>query len=93
MTEDTMSNNEYSTNLLNVFKRSDVDYITVEGLASQLNETKVSLYDILGKNIFNKIFNNNTNTQTISTTGLQPGIYIVQLQSGKNILNKKLIIH
>ncbi len=93
MTEDAMSNNEYSTNLLNVFKRSDVDYITVEGLASQLNETKVSLYDILGKNIFNKIFNNNTNTQTISTTGLQPGIYIVQLQSGKNILNKKLIIH
>ena len=83
MTEDAMSNNEYSTNLLNVFKRSDVDYITVEGLASQLNETKVSLYDILGKNIFNKIFNNNTNTQTISTIGLQTGIYDVQLQSGK----------
>ena len=36
MTEDTMSNNEYSTNLLNVFKRSDVDYITLEGLALSL---------------------------------------------------------
>ena len=46
-----------------------------------------------GKNIFNETFDNNTNTQTISTTGLQAGIYIVQLQSGKNVLMKKLIIH
>ena len=91
MNEDTMSNHEYSTNLLNVFKRSDVDYITVEGLASQLNETKVSLYNILGKNIFNETFDNNTNTQTISTTGLQTGIYIVQLQSDKTV-SKKITI-
>ena len=93
MTEDAMSNNEYSTNLLNVFKRLDADYITVEGLASQSNETKVSLYDIPGKNIINQTLDNNTNTQTISTTGLQPGIYIIQLHSGKNVLKKKLIIH
>jgi len=88
MTEDTMNNNEYSTNLLNVFKRLDTDYITVEGLASQSNETKVSLFDILGKNIFNQTLDNNTNTQTISTTGLQPGIYIVQLQSDKTVSKK-----
>ena len=37
MTQGTMSNNEYSTNLLNVFKRLNADYITVEGLASQSN--------------------------------------------------------
>ena len=88
-----MSNTEYSTNLLNVFKQLDADYITVEGLASQSNETKVSLYDILGKNIINQTLDNNTNTQTISTDGLQAGIYIIQLQSGKNDLKKKLIIH
>ena len=88
MTEDTMSNNEYSTNLLNVFKRLDADYITVEGLASQSNETKVSLYDILGKNIINQTLDNNTNTQTISTSGLQPGIYIVQLKSDKTVSKK-----
>jgi hypothetical protein len=88
MTEDTMSNTEYSTNLLNVFKRLDADYITVEGLASQSNETKVSLFDILGKNIINQTFDNNTNTQTISTTGLQAGIYIVHLQSDKTVSKK-----
>ena len=71
----------------------DTDYITVEGLASQSNETKVSLYDILGKNIINQTLDNNTNTQTISTIGLQTGIYMVQLESGKNVLKKKLIIH
>ena len=91
MTEDAMSNHEYSTNLLNVFKRLDTDYITVEGLASQSNETKVSLYNILGKNIFNETFDNNTNTQTISTTGLQAGIYIIQLRSDKAV-SKKITI-
>jgi hypothetical protein len=60
----------------------------VEGLASQSNETKVSLYDILGKNIINQTLDNNTNTQTISTTGLQAGIYIVQLQSDKTVSKK-----
>ena len=88
MTEDTMSNTEYSTNLLYVFKRLDADYITVEGLASQSNETKVSLYDILGKNIINQTLDNNTNTQTISTAGLQPGIYIIQLKSDKTVSKK-----
>ena len=35
---------------------------------------------------------NNTNTQTISTEGLSTGIYVIKLESGNNLLTKKLII-
>ena len=47
MTADTMSNEEVSTSMLNAYKEIDASYITVEGLATQSNETKVSLYAFL----------------------------------------------
>ncbi|MBT04007.1 MAG: hypothetical protein CL836_08290, partial [Crocinitomicaceae bacterium] len=43
MTADTMSNGEVSTSMLNAYKEIDASYITIEGLATQSNETKVSL--------------------------------------------------
>ena len=47
MSADTMSNEEVSTSMLNAYKEIDAGYITIEGLATQSNETKVSLYNIL----------------------------------------------
>jgi hypothetical protein len=38
------------------------------------------------------LINNSTNTQTISTERLSTGIYVIKLQSGNNLLTKKLII-
>ena len=51
MTADTMSNGEVSTSMLNAYKEIDASYITIEGLATQSNETKVSLYNILGREV------------------------------------------
>ena len=51
MTADTMSNGEVSTSMLNAYKEIDASYITIEGLATQSNETKVSLYNILSRSI------------------------------------------
>ena len=51
MTADTMSNEDVSTSLLNAYKEVDASYITIEGLATQTNETKVSLYNILGREV------------------------------------------
>ena len=88
----TMSNEEASTNLLNVFKLSNNNFITVEGLATQSSETNLKLYNILGKEVLSTTLANNTNTQTISTEGLSAGIYVIKLESGNNLLTKKLII-
>ena len=52
MTADTMSSGEVSTSMLNAYKEIDASYITIEGLATQSNETKVSLYNILGREYY-----------------------------------------
>ena len=92
MSADTMSNEDVSTSLLNAYKEVDASYITIEGLATQTNETKVSLYNILGREVLSTTLNNNMNTQTISTVGLSAGIYVIELESGTDRLTKKLLI-
>ena len=92
MTADTMSNGEVSTSMLNAYKEIDASYITIEGLATQTNETNVSLYNILGRKVLSTTLNNNMNTQTISTIGLSAGIYVIELESGSDRLTKKLLI-
>ena len=93
MTADTMSNGEVSTSMLNAYKEIDASYITIEGLATQSNETNVSLFNILGREVLSTTLNNNMGTQTISTVGLSAGIYVIELESGSDRLTKKLIIH
>ena len=61
-----MSSGEVSTSMLNAYKEIDASYITIEGLATQSNETNVSLYNILGREVSTTL-NNNMGTQTIST--------------------------
>ena len=92
MTADTMSNEEVSTSMLNAYKEIDASYITIEGLATQTNETNVSLYNILGREVLSTTLNNNMGTQTISTVGLSAGIYVIELESGSDRLTKKLLI-
>jgi len=93
MTADTMSSGEVSTSMLNAYKEIDASYITIEGLATQSNETNVSLYNILGREVLSTTLNNNMGTQTISTVGLSAGIYVIEVESGNDRLTKKLIIH
>ena len=92
MTADTMSNEEVSTSMLNAYKETGASYITVEGLATQSNETNVSLYNILGREVLSTSLNNNMGTQTISTIGLSAGLYVIVLESGTERLTKKLLI-
>ena len=92
MSADTMSSGEVSTSMLNAYKEIDASYITIEGLATQSNETKVSLYNILGREVLSTTLNNNMGTQTISTVGLSAGIYVIELESGTDRLTKKLLI-
>ena len=92
MSADTMSNEEVSTSMLNAFKETNSNYITLEGLATQSNNINVSLYNILGRKVLSTSLNNNMNTQTISTLGMASGIYVIELESGNDRLTKKLII-
>ncbi len=93
ITLDTMSNEELSTTILNAYKEISSSHITIEGLATQPNETKVSLYNVFGRKVLENSLGNNVSTQKISTAGLSAGIYIIELESGNDRLTKKFIIH
>ena len=92
LTADTLSNEEVNTSLLNIYKKVDNNYITIEGLATQAASTEVSLFNILGTKVMDATLDNTTNTQMISTNGLSTGIYVLKLISGQDQLTKKLII-
>jgi hypothetical protein len=93
LTQDTFSNEELvETSLLNVFKLDRNNFITIEGLATESNQTNLRLYNILGKQVLSTVLSNNINTQRVSTKGLAAGVYIIKLESGNNLLTKKLII-
>ncbi len=93
LTESVLSiDDKIETNYLNVFKADVNNFITVEGLANQLNLTKLRLYTILGKEVISATLNTTNNKQIISTQGLRAGIYIVKLESGNILLTKKLFI-
>jgi len=93
LTADTLSDGEVNTSLLNAYKSVDNNYITIEGLSTQVTSTEVTLFNILGTKVMDATLDNTSNTQMISTNGLSTGIYVIKLESGKNQLTKKLIIH
>ena len=92
LTADTLSDGEVNTSLLNAYKKVDQNYITIEGLSTQVTSTEVSLFNILGTKVMGATLDNTSNTQMISTNGLSTGIYVIKLESGVNQLTKKLII-
>ena len=93
LTETTFSiDNEVDTNLLNAYKLDRNNFIIVEGLTVQSGITNVKLYSLLGREILSTELNNSINTQTISTERIDTGVYVIKLQSGNNLITKKLII-
>ena len=93
LTETTFSiDNEVDTNLLNAYKLDRNNFIIVEGLTVQSGITNVKLYSLLGREILSTELNNSINTQTISTERIDTGVYVIKLQSGSNLITKKLII-
>ena len=92
MSAESMSSEEVSTSLLNVYKEVNNNYITIEGLSSQSSNTKVNLYNILGGKVSEIVLDNSNNTYRIPINSLSKGIYIIELQSAVDRLTKKLLI-
>ena len=65
------TNNVFDTDTVSVFKANNQDFITITGITATANKTTASLYNMLGKSVRTKTLNNPTQTQSISTQGLQ----------------------
>jgi len=52
-------------------------------------KSTASLYNVLGEKVY--VWKISNQKEVLSTTGLNPGIYILQIQSGNNTSMKKLV--
>ena len=77
---------------LDVYKANTENFVTICGITPDLEQLKVTLYNILGMTVREKALNPTTPIQTISTQGLAGGLYIVQVRSENQIFNKKVIV-
>ena len=93
LTQTTFSiEDEILTNYLNGYKLDANNFITIEGLAFQTNQTNLRVYDILGQEVLHKTLANNNNRETVSTEGFATGVYVIKLESGNVIVTKKVVI-
>lgn len=75
---------------LEVYAFSETDQISIKGLVKE--DTKVTLFDVQGRPILNTEIKANTTQNSLSTSGLADGIYIVLLDNGTTTFSKKLVI-
>jgi hypothetical protein len=73
---------------ISIYKTSNSN-LRIVGLTQ--GKSNVKLYNILGKQVLNSSFNSN-DIQDIPLPKLASGVYIVQLETGTGILNKKITL-
>jgi len=77
---------------LNVFKANNNKFVTIAGITPELGKLDVTLYNILGMSVREKVLNPATATQRVSTDGLASGLYVVQVRSANQLFNKKILV-
>jgi hypothetical protein len=88
LSADTVS----STLLLTAYKGTGNAYISIEGLDQFSQPVNFSLYNLLGMKILSKNIPNPSQKESLSTTGIKAGVYILQVNHNKNIYTKKIFI-
>jgi hypothetical protein len=67
------------------------DHTTLRIVGLSQGKTTIKLFNMLGKQLLNSCFTTN-GVQNISLPQLSTGIYLIQLESEKGTLNKKIIL-
>jgi subtilisin-like proprotein convertase family protein len=93
----TKSNSLTATNFevanFNLFPNPNKGNFNIQFNSTSTDDTKVSIYDLLGKQIFNNIYINNPNfNQNIQLNTIQTGIYLLKITDGDKKTVKKLVI-
>ena len=86
------SGDAFGIEALKVYKANSDSFVTIAGISPELGKLNATIYNMLGAAVREKALNPTTATQTISTDGLASGLYIIQLKSGNQVFNKKIIV-
>jgi hypothetical protein len=88
----TLGENDLETSSISIYKSLENDFITIEGLASVRN-ANMQLYNIIGQEVLNMTLAANMPKHSVSTYGLDTGVYILKLQANQKTITKKIIIN
>lgn len=87
-----LGGNDLDESYISIYKAVSDDFVTIEGL-SNVEKANVQLFNIIGQEVLNTTLNSNQSTQTLSTSGLTTGVYVVRLQADSSVISKKVIIN
>lgn len=92
-TKQTVSTDEFELADFNMFPNPAQDDVNITFRSDTLNSVSISVYDLSGRRIKRTVFNevNPVFEENINIRSLTPGVYIVQVKSGKAAVNRKLI--
>ena len=82
--------NEIENNLVSLYPNPTSNTVTIQ-FANTINSTTISLYDVVGKLVFEKQISNTSSTQ-IDVSAYEKGMYNLQIISKEGKSNYKIII-
>lgn len=92
-TEDRLFNNEKLI-VSNIYPNPADDYATIDYvMTSQVNEVKITFYNVLGSEVKEEVLDKEQGKLRISTKEWGNGIYLYQLSAdGRSLVTKKLLV-
>ena len=88
----SLGGNDLDESYISIYKAASDDFVTIEGL-SNIEKANVQLFNIIGQEVLNTTLQSNQSTQTLSTSGLTTGVYVIRLQADNSVIAKKIIIN
>ncbi len=76
---------------ISVFPNPSNGLFTLE-LENELENLRVGVYDVTGRNVFEYQWRNKAKTQTISLQHLSHGVYYLQVRSGNQFIGVKPVV-
>jgi len=75
-----------------IFQTTDLNYLTIKNISTDIPETNIRLFDINGKLLKLKSIRNNNMDITLNINDLKTNIYIIQIETKEELISRKVYI-
>ena len=92
---DVKDNNTNKSESIKIYPNPASDEITVSFKNKSLNSSNIKIYSTLGELVHDETFlprNSNIYSNKIDISELNPGVYIVLIRIGNQVLNEKFVV-
>ena len=81
-------------NTFSVYPNPNNGEFTIEFNASNSGDVNIDVYDIRGRSVYNKLYENSSNrfTEKINLGSVQSGMYLLNVNDGNRTITKKIIV-